>query len=391
MILTKSITIDLEFYEDSKYYDMLHRAQEEGHRSISIVNSLAQIVRSCISLLAIAGLLFFLHWIFALILFFAVAPGILVRLKYANKLYHWQFERTSVERKSSYYHWLLTGDSHAKEIRLFDLGKLFLKRFRELRILIRDEKLKIATKHSILEFIAQTGSVLATYGSYAFFAYRTVLGAITLGGLVMYFQAFQRGQGYLKEALSGLAALYEDNLFLSHFYKFLDLKSKVVEPVNPSPVPKILQKGIVFDHVSFRYPTGNKMVLEDISFTIRPGEKVALVGENGAGKTTLIKLMCRLYDPTAGKITIDGVNLRDFKISKLRHEISIIFQDYVRYQLSAQENIWFGNISLPENDKRINQSAKQTGAHKIIDSLPNGYETILGKWFENCEELSQGE
>ncbi|MBN1349456.1 ABC transporter ATP-binding protein [candidate division KSB1 bacterium] len=391
MIQAKSVAVDLEFYENAQYYDTLQRAQGEGYRSVSIVTGLVQLSRNCISLLAMAGLLFSFHWIFAIILFITVMPGILVRLKYANKMYRWQRERTSVERKAYYFHWLLTGDMHAKEVRLFDLGNLFIGRFRDLRQLIRRERLRIATKRSLAELTAQIGATVAALGSYAFFAYRTVYGSITLGDMIMYYQAFQRGQSYLKELLGSLAALYEDNLFLSNLYEFLDLKPKVVEPHYPIPVPKIMQTGIVFDHVNFQYPSGARKVLEDVTFAIRPGEKVALVGENGEGKTTLIKLMCRLYDPSSGKITIDGVDLRDFKISELRQQISVIFQDYAKYHLTARENIWFGNINLALNDEKIYSSARLSGADDIIDRLPAGYETILGKWFEDGEELSIGE
>jgi len=152
-----------------------------------------------------------------------------------------------------------------------------------------------------------------------------------------------------------------------------------------------MQSGIVFDHVSFQYPTGTRPVLEEITFTIRPGETVALVGENGAGKTTLIKLLCRLYDPTAGTISLDGVDLREFGTAALRREISVIFQDYARYHLTAQENIWLGNIGLPLDDERIVAAARDSGADSVITGLPQGYETILGKWFEDGEELSIGE
>jgi ATP-binding cassette subfamily B protein len=215
--------------------------------------------------------------------------------------------------------------------------------------------------------------------------------------MVMYFQAFQRGLGYLRGLLGGVADLYEDNLFLSNLFEFLDLKPKVKEPLHPRPVPHPMQKGIVFDHLSFHYPPGNRKVLKDISLSIEPGEVVALVGENGSGKTTLIKLLCRLYDPVEGAITIDGIDLRQFPdlrqfaTKELRREISVIFQDYAHYHMTARENIWFGNINLPPEHNRIAASAKHAGADDLITSLPKGYETILGKWFEEGEELSIGE
>jgi ATP-binding cassette subfamily B protein len=207
----------------------------------------------------------------------------------------------------------------------------------------------------------------------------------------MYFQAFQRVQGFLQGILGSLAGLYEDNLFLSNLYEFLDLKRTVIEPVQPKSVPRPMQKGIALDHVSFQYPGGARRVIEDISLTIRPGEVVALVGENGSGKTTLMKLLCRLYDPTDGTITLDGVDLRQFETNALRHEISIIFQDYAHYHLSARENIWFGNTALPPDTERVITAAQNSGAHTVISSLPHGYDTILGKRFADGEELSIGE
>ena len=388
----KSIEVDLEYYESAQYYDTLHRAQQEApYRPTRIVNGLVQVGQNGISLLAMAGLLFSFHWGVAAVLFAAVVPGVLVRLRYAGKMYRWQRQRTPTERHAWYFHWLLTGDVHAKEIRLFDLGPLFIRRFRDLRQQLRRERLEIATKRSVAELVTQASATLAIFGSYAFIAYRTVQGTITLGDLVMYYQAFQRGQGFLQEMLGGLAGIYEDNLLLSNLYEFLDLKPKVVEPHHPRPVPQPLQTGIVFDRVSFQYPTGTRKVLEDITLTIRPGEHIALVGENGAGKTTLIKLLCRLYDPTEGIITFDGLDLRQFETAALRREISVIFQDYARYHLTARENIWFGDVDLPPDDERIIAAARDSGADGLITGLPQGYETTLGKWFEDGEELSIGE
>jgi ATP-binding cassette subfamily B protein len=388
----KSIEVDLEYYESAQYYDKLHRAQREApFRPVRILNGLVQVAQNGISLLAMAGLLFSFHWGIAAILFVATIPGLLVRLRYAGQTYRWQRQRTPTERRSWYFHWMLTGDEHAKEIRLFHLGSLFMSRFRDLRQQLRRERIEIATKRSIAELVAQVSATVAVFASYAFIAYQTMQGAITLGDLVMYYQAFQRGQGFLQQILSGLAGLYEDNLFLSNLYEFLDLKPKVVEPRHPRPVPQAMQTGIAFDQVSFQYPTGTKKVLEDVNLYIRPGEVVALVGENGSGKTTLIKLLCRLYDPTSGVITLDGVDLRQFEATVLRREISVIFQDYAQYHLTARENIWFGNTDLPPDEERIVAAARHAGADEVITGLPQGYETILGKWFEDGEELSVGE
>jgi len=388
----QSIKVDLEYYENSQYYDALHRAQEETpYLPTRIVNGLVQVGQNGISLLAMAGLLFLFHWSIAIILLVASLPGVLVRLRYAKKMYLWQRKRTQTERQAGYFNWILTGDMHAKEIRLFDLGNLFMRRFRNLRRQIRQERLEIVTKRSIAEIVTQISAVLAIFGSYAFIAYRTIQGAITLGDLVMYYQAFQRGQNFLQGTLRALAGLYESNLFLSNLYEFLDLKPKIITPSPPTPIPRPMQTGITFNSMSFQYPTSNRKVLNDITLTIRPGEHIALVAENGAGKTTLIKLLCRLYDPTEGSITLDGIDLRQFETTALRREISIIFQDYAKYHLTAQENIWFGNIDLPSDHEKIVTAARHSGADNVISRLPKGYETILGKWFEDGEELSIGE
>lgn len=388
----KSIEVDLEYYENPKYFDTLHRAQHEGpFRPTSIVNNLVQLSQSGISLVAMAGLLFSFHWGVAAVLFAASIPGIIVRLRHSGKLFYWQRERTSTERSANYFNWILTGDTHAKEIRLFGLGDIFIRRFSELRSKLRQEQFEISRKRSIAELGAQAVATLAVFSCFGFIAYRTVQGVITLGDMVMYFGAFQRGMGYLRQLLGNLAGLYEDNLFISNFYEFLDLESKVKEPLDPSPVPRPMKEGIVLDHVSFQYPGSNREVLKDISLSIGPDEVVALVGENGSGKTTLVKLLCRLYDPLGGTITLDGIDLRQFETKSLRQEISIIFQDYAQYHMTARENIWFGNIEISPDSEKIRIAAKHAGADNLISSLPKEYETILGKWFEDGEELSIGE
>jgi ATP-binding cassette subfamily B protein len=388
----KSVAVDLEYYENSHFYDTLHRAQLEApHRPASILNGLIQVAQNGVTLAGIATLLFAFHWGIAAILCTSLLPGLLFRLKYADRLFQWQNERSVADRTATYLNWLLTGQYYAKEIRLFNLGPLFIRRFRELRHLLRREKLGIISRYAFMELISEAFAVLAIFGSLALIAYRTVQGVMTLGDMVMYYQAFQQAQGHLKEILGGLASLYENNLFLSNFYEFLDLKPRVAVPQRAMPVPRPMQEGIVFDRVGFRYPTGETTVLEEVSLKIPPGQVVALVGENGSGKTTLVKLLCRLYDPTAGRITVDGIDLRDIDGSSLRREIGIIFQDYAQYQMTARENIWIGNTELPVEDGKVVAAARRTGAHRFLSALTRGYDTMLGKWFGNGAELSIGQ
>lgn len=388
----KSVEVDLEYYENPQYFDTLHRAQQEGpYRPTAIVNDLVRLVQNSVTLIAMAGLLITLHWIIAVILFVAVLPGIFVRIHYSNKLFQWQRQRTTTERQASYLNWILTGDIYAKEVRLFGLGDLLIERFSKLQKQLRVEKLILSQKQSMADFMAQTSATIAVFGSFAYIAYKTVYGHITLGDMVMFFQAFQRGLNAMRDLLGGMASLYEDNLFLSNLFDFLKLRPKVKESAHPTPLPIPIQQGIVFDSVSFQYPSTTRKVLEDISLTIAPGETVALVGRNGCGKTTLAKLICRLYDPQHGSISFDGIDLKEFEIRLLRREISVLFQDFVKYYLTANENIWFGNVDQPVDEQRIQTAADQAGVDELIRQLPHGYETILGKWFDNGEELSRGE
>ncbi|MDB9371945.1 ABC transporter ATP-binding protein [Nodularia sphaerocarpa] len=388
----KSIAVDLEYYENSQYYNALHRAQQQAsYIPTRILQNLVQIAQSAISLVAMGVLLISLHWGIGLILLITAIPILLVRIKYAGKTFEQQKLLTSKEREAAYFNFMLTSLHYAKELRLLGLGNLFRTRFQKLRHHIRQEKLKLEIQRSLKQIIAQGGTTLVIFALLAVMAYQTLQGAITLGSLIMYYQAFQRGQVSLSQLLSSLAELYENSLFLTNLFEFLDLKPNVTEPPLPKLVPSQFKTGIQFNHVRFRYPGSTRPVLEDINFHIAPGEIIALVGENGAGKTSLIKLLCRLYDPTEGNITIDGINIRDFATTDLRQKISVIFQDYVQYHLTAKENIWLGNLDVVPESQQIEKAARDAGADVVISQLPQGYDTMLGKWFEGGEELSIGQ
>ncbi len=391
VIQAKSVEVDLAFYENPQYYDKLQRAQNEASfRPVLVVNNLVQALQSGISLLAMGGLLLSFNWIMGIVLVVAVSPAVFTRLRYSRQQYELQRRQTTSERKAYYFNWVLTTGEHAKEIRLFDLGALLRQRFREIRERLRRERLTLTGQYAWQNFAVQAGAALAALGAYALFAYRAIEGTISLGDLMMYSQGFGQAVSALRGVLDILARLYEDNLFLTNLYEFLALKSQVVDPPVPLPFPHPLREGIVFEGVSFHYPDVEREALHEVNFTIRPGEVIALVGENGAGKTTLVKLLCRLYDPLTGRITIDGIDLRDLKLDDLRRNINVIFQDYVHYQMTAQENIWIGDVTHPPDRERIGAAARRSGAEGVISKLPQGYETQLGKWFGG-EELSIGE
>ncbi|AUT01288.1 ABC transporter ATP-binding protein [Nostoc sp. CENA543] len=388
----KSIEADLEYYENSHYYDTMQRAQQEArYRPPLIINRLAQLGQSSISLLGMIGLLLSLHWSIAGVLVVISFPAMLVRVKYARVMYDWRRKKTSMERLSEYLGWILTSEQFAKEIRLFNLGDYFGKWYLRIRKQIYQESLAIDTRRAVGNFIAQTISGVVVLGVFAFIIFQTIQGFLKIGDLVLYSQALQRGESDIKNLLSSMSALYEDNLFLANLYEFLELEPKLADPINPVPFPQPIKKGIIVQNVGFKYANSSRQAIKNVSLTIKPGEVVALVGENGSGKTTLIKLLCRLYDPTTGSITIDGVDIRDFKIAELRREISVIFQDYAKYNFTAQENIWFGNIDLPPAAESIMAAARRSGADDVISKLPQGYDTTLGQLFSQGEELSIGQ
>ena len=388
----KSIDVDLGYYEDSKFYDTMHRAQGEApYRPTSIVNGLIRTIQSSISLLAMVGLLLSFHWIVAVVLVAAALPGVFVKLKFSKINWKWQRKRTETERKAWYKHWLLTSVGHAKELRLFGLGEHFRIMYLNLRAILRREILGIAKRRAAADLATQTLATLLIYGSLAFIAKQAFAGLITIGGMVMYFQAFQRGLGYLKGLLGSLAGLYESNLFLSNLFDFLDIKPSVIDPPHPKPFPPHITEGIVFDHVDFSYSSSNKKVLDDISLRINPGEMLALVGENGSGKTTFVKLLCRLYDPVSGIVSIDNTSIKDFVVEDHRSNIGVIFQDYAKYHLTAGENISLGDIKHSPDSSLIRLAASAAGADAMIENLPDGYDTVLGRSFKGGMELSIGE
>lgn len=388
----KSIDLDLAYYENPKYYDTLHRAQREGpYRPTRIVNGLTQTLQNGVSFVTMVGLLFTFHWGVGILLFVSTIPGLFIQVIHARRRFEWQKERTPLERRASYLGNILTVEHFAKEIRLFDLGAFFSTSYDTLRSLLRNEKLALSRNRTLAEFFAQAFAAAVLTACLLLITFRAIHGAITVGDMVMYYQAFQRGIGYLKDLLTNIASLYEDNMFVAYFFEFLDIDNEIKDPPTSVPVPSTFAKGISLEHVSFRYPGERQAVLEDITLTIGPGEVVALVGANGAGKSTLVKLLCRLYDPQSGSITMEGTDLRRFALKDLRRQISVVFQDYARYFLTVNENIRLGDIDTPKDSPKIQEAAIKANADPFIRKLPHGYDTTLGRWFWDGEELSLGE
>jgi ATP-binding cassette subfamily B protein len=393
LLHAKSIEMDLEYYENSQYQDTLRRAQQEAPtRPVRIVNSLMQVAQSGLSLLVIGVFLAFtLHWGFFVVLLVAAAPGMWVRARQSRETYDLQRRQTALERAVGYVDTTLTNEWFAKELRLFGLGGFFSKKSQALRRKLREEKIAMAKRRTAREAVTHIFWIGALYGSIAVVALKAAGGGVTIGSLVMFYQALQRGQSYLQDFLYGMASLYEHNLFLKNLSEFLDLKPRIGEVANPKPIAQPIREGLVFENVSFTYPGKETPTLRNVSFTLRPGQKIALVGENGSGKTTLVKLMCRLYDPTEGRILLDGVDLREVSIGELRRQFSVIFQDFVRYHLSLAENIGLGDLKLMDDREKIVEAARRSGADSFIEKMPQGYDTKLGRIFYEGEEISGGE
>jgi ATP-binding cassette subfamily B protein len=392
----KAVEVDLEYFENSAFFDTLHRAQTEApYRPTRIVNGLSSLGQNMIGLIGIGAILFSLHPIVIFVLLGGALPGVFVRLRFINIMLAWQKRRSSLERRAGYFNWVLTLAHWAKEVRLFDLGDLFFQRHQILRADLRSEQLGISRRRAVSESAAQLFVVLPMFACMALVAAASVSGRLTVGALTMYFLAFQRGQAAVQGVMQAVLSLHEDSRFIGHLYEFLDLVPKISSPKNPRPMPIPMQKGVSFEEVFFSYPGSERAALQGLNLHIAPGEVVAIVGENGSGKTTLVKLLCRLYDPDGGCVAIDGVDVREMNVDDLRREISVIFQDYVQYDLSARENIRVGHSALPEGapetDARIEEAARRSGAHDVIQKLPKGYETQLGREFEGGEELSIGQ
>lgn len=392
VLQAKSVEVDLEYYENAQYQDTLHHAQEEApYRPTAILSDVLQLGQNTISLLSMGAILWWLHWGIIPVLVVTAIPYFLVRLQRSNMFYAWERTRIPLERKAWYVNALLTQATAAKEVRLFDLGARLRTWFQDTRSVLRQERIGLERRWVLKTLATQVIGVVGVFGICGFVAIRTFHGIFTVGDLVICFQAVQRASGFLESFGQSVSNLYESNLFLTTLDEFLDIKSRLSTSAHPKSFPRPITQGVVFDHVSFQYPHEERVAIRDFTFSIKPGEHVAFVGANGAGKTTLVKLLCRLYDPSNGRIMIDQTDLRDYPIADVRGAVSGIFQDFVKFQLSARDNIALGMRTSGADSFAIVQAAKQAGIHETIERLPNEYESLLGKLFDGGHELSIGE
>lgn len=387
----KSIELDLSFYETPSYFDSLHVAQTEAPtRTATFVQVLSSISRDVLSLVTILGLLVTYHWAFALILFIAVVPGLFVHVKSSETLFKWQKKAAGRERETGYYHDLITQAAAAKESRVFGFGPVFAGWYGVIRSQLRKELLKITYWKQTRSFVVNACSIAALYVSFFYFAKETANGTYTLGDMSLFYVAFNRAQALLRQLVAGVTGLYESNLFIGNLFEVLDRKPTIDTKDESFKELPARASRIAFENVAFSYPGTPREAIADISLTIEPGEHIAIVGKNGSGKSTFVKLICRLYDRTSGNITFGGVDIRDFDPHLYRKRFSVLFQDHLQFAVSVKKNIRLGNYDT-DDDERIFDSAKYSGADEVVQRLPNGYDTNLGKILNEGEQLSQGE
>lgn len=391
MIMQKALLLDLHYFEDAQYYDKLQNARRETNwRAMAMVNTAFSAIQQILTLGSFAASLLWFSPLIALILFGATIPAFLAQTHFSQLRFRLLTWRAPEFRRMQYLEHLLTVDTAAKEVKLFALGLPLLQRHQEQYQRFFTEDAALARRRSLISMVWGGVASAGYYVAYGWIIWQTVAGAITIGGMTFYLTLFRQSQSVVQTLFGNLAQLYEGGLFLGNLFDFLALEPQMRSGRN-LPVPRIIRHGIEFRNVSFRYPDREDWALRAINLHIAPGEKIALVGANGAGKTTLIKLLTRLYDPTEGQILLDGVDLRDYDLEQLRQRIGVIFQDFVRYQATARENIGFGQIDDLANEPRIRSAAERGGADEVLRHLPDGYETMLGRWFENGAELSGGQ
>ena len=388
----QALKLDISFYESTEYYDHLEQARGEAASRVRILlDSGSSLVQSTVTLLGMAAVLTqYGYWIpFAMLV--TLGPSFYVLLRY-DRLYHeWWSQSTADRRRAQYYDLLLTHQIAAPEIRLFDLGKHLQTLHRSLRLRLRKDRLGQLRSKSLARLVAGVASLLGAGLVMGWMLWRAFLGQVTLGDLALFYQAINRGQTLMRGLFESLGSIYSSNLFLGHLFTFLSLEPNVTEAAEPVGAPDRIKHGIRFNNVTFRYPGSATPTLKNFSLLIPPAKIIAIVGTNGAGKTTLAKLLCRFYDPEEGTIDFDGIDIRRISLRSLWRSITVLFQFPLHYQMTARQNIGFGDLEKGDLSPDVETAARKAGAHEFVRRLPKGYETELGKQFSNGAELSGGE
>lgn len=385
----QSAALDLAYYDTPAYHDTLHRAQQEANtRPIQILNNFMSVFGSVLSILGVVAMLVTASWWVVIVMMIAVLPSFAVRLYKARSIYAFRRNNTQHYRRTAYYASLLTSREAAKEMRTYRLAPHFRKLFVEVRSQLVDRLLHISRRLGVADVLCGLVEAVAMLLIVWVLVRQTVAAAITLGSFVMLFEAFRRGQGYLTALVTGIAGLYDNRLFVNNLFEFLSLKPTILSPEHPEPLPEHIET-IEFRDVTFRYPDMGHDVLSHYNLMARVGEMTRIEGRNGYGKSTLVNLLLRLYDPQQGAILLNGMDIRRYALDDLRRHFGVLFQDFLRFNCTAAENIAFGDIEHPVT--ATDTAAQAAGADSIINQLPQSDGTLLGRLFDGGSELSMGQ
>ena len=390
-IMRHAAALDLDQFEDATFYDKLDRARQQTSGRVVLLSQVLGQVQDLISMAFLAaGLMAFNPWLILLLLV-AVVPAFLGESYFNDRSYALTRAQTAERRELDYLRYLGASDETAKEVKIFNLSDFLVGRFRTLADkFYRDGKALSIRRSAWGTFFALLGSA-GYYGAYVVIIARAVHGSLSIGDLTFLAGSFRQLRSLLEGILTRFTSVSQGAIYLQDLFEFFEIEPRIIRAANPRPFPRPIREGFTFENVGFRYLHSERWANRHLSFTLRPGEKLALVGENGAGKTTLIKLLARLYDPTEGRILLDGVDLREYDPEALRSQIGIIFQDYWRYQMTLAQNIAVGNIDQKEDRELIESAARQSLADALAEKLPDRYDQQLGRYFRQGVDLSGGE
>ncbi|WP_336515877.1 ABC transporter ATP-binding protein [Pollutibacter soli] len=391
-IHSHTIKLDLSYYESPEYLDILKRAREAGNiHPFAVVVSLFDLIRNLLMMLAVGSVLITIDWMLMPLLAVFVLPILLVRIKFSDRLYEWQRRQTPLERKSSYLSNLLTGDSSAKEIRAFSLGKYLLDQYTRIRQTLIKDQMKLNKRRTFIEMATMVMVTSAFYAITAYIIFGAMKGSTSVGDIAVFLVIFPQTFTIMQALASAISKLYQGNIYVANIFELFDLQPKLFTPKSTDPIPAEKNLDVEIRNIHFKYPHADAPALSDVSIRLPAGKIVALVGLNGAGKSTFIKLLCRLYDPVQGSITLGGTDIRKFNIDEYRRQISTVFQDFVRYNVTARDCIKYGDIENPLREDEMREAAINSGANEFIERFPNGYDTMMGRVFDEGHEVSIGQ
>jgi len=390
-LMEHAATLDLEDFEDAEFQDKLERARRQSSGRMPLLSQLMGQIQDVLTVVTFAGgLVVFNPWLIVLLLV-ALIPAFLGEAHFNAQTYTLDFRRTPERRELDYVRQTAASVETAKEVKIFGLNAFLIDRFRVLSQSFYAANRQIAQQRALWGAVFTSVGTVGYYLAYAWIIGSTLTGTLTIGDLTFLAGSFRRLRTLLEGLLASFSSTAAQALYLDDLFGFFEVTPEIQSPASPLPMPEPIRQGFVFEDVGFRYPGADRWAVRHLSFTLKAGETLALVGENGAGKTTLVKLLTRLYDPDEGRITLDGRDLRDYDLDALRGAMGVIFQDFVRYNLTAGDNIAVGRISARDDHARIERAASSSLADAVIDGLPQGYDQMIGKRFRNGVELSGGE